>query len=90
MAKTKLTLSIDEEVIKEAKSESLRRNTDVSTLVEEFLRSISRLRIKEIMLKLGVEERYVSYEEIAKGRPSGLAAEKVIRELRNGREQNIS
>ena len=41
MAKTKLTLSIEKQTIKNAKAQSLKMDQAISALVEEFLNSIS-------------------------------------------------
>jgi hypothetical protein len=89
MGKTKLTLSIDKEVIKAAKTQALLKDSNISSLVETFLKSIGESWVDELMEKLGVRRGYVSYEDVMKNRPRGSDAGKVIRALRYGREKRI-
>lgn len=86
MAKTKLTLSIDRDVVKSAKTHSIKIDSNISTIVEEFLKSITGEWVHDLAKKLGVREHYTSYDDVLKDRPSGLKAEKIIRALRNGRK----
>jgi hypothetical protein len=90
MAKTKLTLSIEKQTIKNAKAQSLKMDETISALVEEFLNSISGSWVTELAKKLNVKERYISSEEVMKGRPNGLDSGKLVREIRNGRWKSIS
>ncbi len=90
MPKTKLTLSIDRDVIKDAKSQAILTDTSLSDLVETFLKSVGRSWVDELRLKLGIKERYVSYEDIIKRRPKGYFSERVIRSMRDDRSNRIS
>ncbi len=90
MARTKLTLSIDKKVIKEAKTQALLNDSSISDMVEEFLMSIGHSWADELMERLGVKDRYVSYEDVMRRRPKGSDAGKAIRALRYGREKRIS
>jgi hypothetical protein len=90
MVKTKLTLSIDSRTIKNAKLQSIKMDENLSSLVEEFLNSISGSWISDLAKKLSVKERSISFEDVMKGRPNGLDSGKIIRAMRNGRAKSIS
>ncbi len=89
MAKTKLTLSIDKDVIKEAKSQAILTDSNISNLVENFLKSVGRSWIDELRSKLDIKEKYVSYEDVIKGRPKGSFSERIIRSMRDGRANRL-
>lgn len=92
MTKTKLTLSIDKEIIKDAKKQALSKEVSISGLVEDFLKSIGYSWVDELMTELGVKKRYVSYEDVIRNRPKapkGFDAGKTVREMRYGREKRI-
>lgn len=89
MAKTKLTLSIDKDVIKDAKSQSVLTDSSISDLVESFLKSVGRSWIDELRSELGVKEKYVSYNDVIKRRPKGSFSERTIRSMRDARANSL-
>lgn len=91
MTKGKLTLSVDEEIIREAKAFLARKDMTMSGVVEDFLRSlVTPAAIEGMMRELQIERKYVSFEDVIKNRLAGLDAGKIIREMRNGREKSLS
>lgn len=91
MAKTKLTLSIDEELVREAKAYLARKNQRISPLVEDYLRSLVTVAAVERMMdELGIKRKYVSFEEVMRNRPLGGNAGKMVREMRDEREKGLS
>lgn len=90
MRKTKLTLTVDREVINEAKSRLANQNTSISKMVENFLRSYTNSWIDRLMKDLGIKKRYISYESIVRSRRSGADAGKIVRSIRNARAVGIS
>jgi hypothetical protein len=91
MVKTKLTLSIDKKIIKDAKIQALDKDVSISDIVEEFLKSVGYSWVEELMLKIGIKERYVSYEDVIRRRPrgSGNSSTDIIRRLRDERETHV-
>ncbi len=91
MVKTKLTLSIDEELVREAKAYLARRKQAVSSAVEGFLVSLVTVgAVEKIMDELSIERKFVSYDEVVKNRPAGGDAGKVVRGQRDEREKSLS
>lgn len=90
MTKVKLTLTVDRELIKEAKIESVRRNVSISQMVEGLLKSLSASWIDGLAKSLDLELKYISSEEITKNRGKGFEAGKAVREMRYGREKRLS
>ncbi len=89
MAKVKLTLSIDKRVIMEAKEKALLDEESISELVERFLESVGRSWADSLRERLGVKQKYVSYEDVMKKRPAGSSSGKIIRELRDERANSV-
>ncbi len=93
MSKIKVTLSVSEEVLREAKAGAAMSGESVSGMIEEFLRSITKYGIEEMMGELGIEKEYTSFESVIRSRskaPKGMSAEKIIREMRDARANSIS
>ncbi len=90
MAKTKLTLSIDKAVIKEAKVQALGRDTNVSAMVEDFLKSMAGSWIRGLARKLKIKERYIGYDEVIRSRAAGPDSGKLIRAMRDERQNSVS
>jgi hypothetical protein len=92
MAKKKLTLSIDEELLSEVKKLSTLEGISLSKIVEEYFESLVFERWAQSLCDdLGLGELEPTTElEITKNRPKGLDAAKVVRELREGRVGGIS
>ncbi|MDE1762219.1 MAG: hypothetical protein KGH78_03435 [Candidatus Micrarchaeota archaeon] len=90
MAKTKLTLTVDREIIKEAKIESLKNDVSISQLVENLLKSLTTSWIDDLMKRLGISDKYISYEDVIRDRSKGFDAGKAVRLMRYGRGKSIS
>lgn len=87
MGKKKLTLTIDEDIIKEVKALFVGRGIPISKIVEEFLEStlISRW-LEDLGKALGYENLLpLDPSRIPEERPRGLYAAKIVRELRDER-----
>jgi metal-responsive CopG/Arc/MetJ family transcriptional regulator len=92
MAKKKLTLSIDEELLSEVKKLSTLEGSSLSEIVEEYFEGLVFERwVRNLCDDLGLGElEPITELEITKNRPKGLDAAKVVRELREGRLGGIS
>ncbi len=91
MTRGKVTLSVDEQLIREAKAFLARKDMTMSGVVEDFLRSlVTPAAIEGMMGELQIERKYVSFEDVIKNRLVGLDAGKIIREMRNEREKSLS
>ena len=91
MTKTKVTLSIDKQVVSQAKVALAKKGENMSEEVERFLESLSGSGDMDKMLSvLGIQRRRVGSEEIEKLRPKGSDAAKAVREMRNARKESIS
>lgn len=93
MPKIKVTLSVSEEVLKEAKAGAAMAGVSVSGMIEEFLKSVTKYGIEEMMSELGIKKEYTSFESVIRSRqkaPRGMSAEKVIREMRDARANSLS
>lgn len=89
MPKTKLTLTIDKEVIRRAKSRLALEDRSISEVVEILLKSYTVSWIDKLMVDLGIKEKYVSYDSVMKNRKTGLDAGKIVRSMRDARAKNI-
>ena len=91
MTKTKVTLSIDKQVVSQAKVALAKKGENMSEEVERFLEALSGSGDMDKMLGvLGIQRRRVGSEEIEKSRPKGLDAAEAVREMRNARKESIS
>ena len=91
MAKMKVTLSVDEELLKEARPNITRKGFNMSTAFEEALKSFTTryelLRMAEI---LGIKIEYISFEDVVRMRKKGGESGKLIRAMRDARANRIS
>jgi len=87
MAKRKLTLSVDGDVLREVKSVLAGQGSSISGVVEEFLESLLASRwLEDLADDLGYESLLpLDPSKISEDRPRGMDASKVVRELRDGR-----
>jgi hypothetical protein len=93
MAKMKVTLSLNEEILKEAKAGAALSGESMSGMIEEFLKSTTRYGVEEMMNELGIKKEYTSFEGVVRSRqkaPKGTSAAKIIREMRDDRANRIS
>ncbi len=91
VGKRKVTLSIEEEVLREAKVVASLEGKSLSGLVEEYLESLAASRwLERLATSLGVERlEPTSEDEIPSRRPEGLNAAQAVREARRTREERI-
>ncbi len=91
MGKRKVTLSIEEEVLREAKVVANLEGKSLSGLVEEYLESLATSRwLERLAASLGVERlEPTSENEIPSWRPEGFNAAQAVRETRRSREERI-
>ena len=91
MGKRKVTLSIEEEVLREAKVVASLEGKSLSGLVEEYLESLAASRwLERLAASLGVERlEPTSEDEIPSRRPEGFNAAQAVREARRSREERI-
>ena len=87
MGRRKLTLSIDEDILKEVKGIFARKGDSISRVVEEFLESVMTSKwLEELADTLGYKSLMpLDPFKIPENRPDGIDAAKVIRELRSKR-----
>ena len=89
--KVKVTLSLREDLVKRAKSRLALESRSLSDLVEEFLAAYDTLEFLDQLCELlGLEKRFYTSSEVKAGRPPGLKAEDIVRELRDERAKRIS
>jgi len=89
--KVKVTLSLSEDLVRRAKSRLALEGRNLSDLVEEFLASYDTIELLDQLCELlGLEKRFYTSSEVKAGRPLGLKAEDIVRELRDERAERIS
>ncbi len=91
VGKRKVTLSIEDEVLREAKVVASLEGKSLSGLVEEYLESLVSSRwLERLAASLGIERlRPTSEGEIPSRRPEGFNAAQAVREARRSREERI-
>jgi len=91
MGKRKVTLSIEEEVLREAKVVASLEGKNLSRLVEEYLESLgASWWLERFAASLGVERlEPTSEDEIPSRRPEGFDVAQDLREARKSREKRI-
>ncbi len=92
MAKRKLTLSVEGDLLDEVKGIVAVRGRSLSSIVEEYLEYLVFERWAEALSEeLGLGDLEPTTEsEISRSRPRGLDAAAVVRELREGRVKDIA
>jgi hypothetical protein len=86
MAKRKLTLSIDENLIREVKGVLAGEGSSLSQVVEEFLSSLTARWIEEMAVDIGLGSLDpLDPADIPGSRPEGYDSAKIVRELRKQR-----
>lgn len=86
MARRKLTLSIDENLIKEVKGILIGEGLSLSQVVEEFLGSLTARWFDEMAVDLGLGGLDpLNPADIPGSRPQGCDSAKIVRELRDRR-----
>jgi hypothetical protein len=91
MGKTKVTLSVDEALLRESKAYLAEKDRTVSGTLEKAL---SEMRVSGLVEKvaasLGEKLEYVGYDQVPRRRPKGKDATRAIREARGERASAIS
>ena len=94
MGKTKLTLSVDSDLLKSAKIQLLKKGITLSDYTEEAMRSlVTASIIEDIARTLDIKLSYMSFEDVNSKRvkaPKGQDSASVIREIRDDRADRIS
>jgi len=94
MARTKITVSVEKEVIDSAKLALLKKKKALSSYIENSLRSLSTSEVlNDICKELNLNCGYVSGEDVERERPDfkGKAhSEAILREIRNERVSRLS
>lgn len=87
--KVKLTLSVDEEVLRKAKEYALKNNKTLSELFEESIKEkLVEDEILKISKELGLYVRVTSFRDVSESSPMNkgkLLAGEVVREMRDER-----
>lgn len=90
MGKTKVTLSVDDDLLRESKAYLAEKNLTVSGTLEKALSEISISSVVERMAtSLGGKLGYIGYEQVPRRRPKGKDAAKTVREARGERANAI-
>jgi hypothetical protein len=91
MGKVKVTLSVDDDLLRESKAYLAEKNLTISGTLEGALSEMTTSSLVEKMAaKLITRLEYVGYEEVARKRPRGRDASKAIREARHARAEAVS
>ena len=94
MVKTKITVSVEKQVVDNAKLALLKKRRTLSDYIENSLRSLSTSEILDNMCKeLNLDCGYISGEDVERKRPDltgKVYSETAIREMRNERVSRLS
>jgi Family of unknown function (DUF6364) len=91
MGKTKVTLSVDEEILREAKAYLAERNLTVSGTLEKALSEMkASALVEKVAANLGEKLGYVGYDEVPRRRPKGKDAARAVRGSRGERARAVS
>jgi len=89
--KIKITLFISEDIVRKAKNRLAIEGRSLSSIVEEFLMMYDELNfLDKLCESLGFESRFYKDTEILANRPRGFKAEKIVREIRDERSENLA
>jgi hypothetical protein len=91
MGKTKLTLSVEEDLLRRAKGFAAREGLSISGLVEEFLRGlVATESLDKVAQELGLGDlSLVNKGDVPRIRSKGLDAAEIMREMRRGRMERL-
>lgn len=92
MGKAKVTLSVEEELLREAKAYLAERRQTISGTLEGALAEISASVLYDRVAASvgGGKLEYVGYEDVPRTRPKGKDAAKAVREARDARSKAVS
>jgi len=88
--KVKVTLSLEEDLVRRTKSKLALEGRNLSELVEELLAAYDGLELLDKLCdSLNLEKKFCTSYEVEAGRPAGLKAEEVVREIRGDRAKRV-
>ena len=94
MVKTKITVSVERQVVDNAKLALLKERRTLSDYIENSLRSLSVSEfLNEICKELNLDCGYTSSEDVERMRPDltgKIYSENILREMRNERSSRLS
>lgn len=91
MGKTKVTLSVDEALLRESKAYLAEKGLTVSGTLEKVLTEIGPSGLAEaVAARLGSKLEYVGYDQVPRRRPKGKDAARAISEMRGERASAVS
>ena len=94
MVKTKITVSVEREVVDNAKLALLKERRTLNDYIENSLRSLSvREFLNDICTGLNLDCGYTSSEDVERIRPDltgKIYSENILREMRNERNSRLS
>ena len=90
MAKRKVTLSIDDGILNEARPAVNAAGLTLSSAFEGLLASFTSRRLEMLAKGVGVEIRYVGFEDVIRVRGEGGKSRETIRGMRDGRTRRLS
>jgi len=91
MGKTKVTLSVDEELLRESKAYLAEKNLTISGTLERLLSEMAASGfVEKVAADLGEKLDYIGYDQVPRRRPNGKDAARALREARGERADAIS
>jgi hypothetical protein len=91
MGKAKVTLTVDEELLRESKAYLAEKNQTISGTLERALSEMAAPGFAErVATSLGETLEYIGYDQVPRRRPKGKDAARVVREVRGERASAIS
>jgi len=90
--KSKLTLNVDKDLLRDAKGITSREGVSVSSIVEETLEAVVVSRsLDRLASRLGLTGLLsIDPDALPRLRPKGLDAGRAVREVRNDRERRLT
>ena len=90
MTKRKVTLSVDDVILNEARPAVNAAGLTLSSAFEGLLASFTSRGLEMLAKGVGVEIRYVGFEDVIRRREKGGKTGETIREMRDGRARRLS
>ena len=94
MVKTKITVSVEKQIVDNAKLALLKKRRTLSSFIENSLQSLSTSEVlNDICKELNLDCRYVSGEDVERKRPDltgKVSSETIVREMRDERASRLS
>ena len=90
MTKRKVTLSVDDGILNEARSAINASGLTLSSAFEGLLASFTSRGLEMLAKGIGVEIRYVGFEDVIRMRGEGGKSGETIRGMRDGRTRRLS